>query len=145
MTITATIQFLRRTLCLIALVAYAICLYFAMFLLLGHAFHPLIDRHWPLIVSILLRWIPVMTFVWLWYRPVYVSRRRRGCAVLLAAASISLSYFLICFAADGLFRFGHGFLEGTMDLWPAIVMLLTVKSRSARFPNSLPNVDTPIA
>ena len=147
MATNSAIEILRRTVCSIAIAAYAIWLWFATLMFLGYAFHPLAERHWPLFISItiLLRWIPAVIFFWLWHRPIYVSPRRRGYGVVLAVASISVSYFLTCFATDGLSRFAHGFIEGTIDLWPAIVMLLTVKSRSAGSANSLRNVDTPIA
>jgi hypothetical protein len=144
MTTDAIIETLRRILCFIALLAYAICLYFSTLLLLSYAFHPLLDLHWPLLSSILLRWIPIVIFVRLWRGSAYVSRYRRSGAMALSVTSISLSYFLIAFAGHQLSRFVHDFLECTMDLWPAIVMILTVKSRSTRFQNS-PGVATPIA
>jgi len=132
--------------CLIAFVAYAICLYFVTILGLGYAIHPLLGSRWPLVVfSIILRWIPFAIYIWIRHRPNNISRSRRGCAAALAVAAISFSYFLMCLTGDGLSHFAHDFLECTMDLWPSIVMLLTVTSRNSRFQNSLRNAPTPIA
>jgi hypothetical protein len=136
---------LRRVLCLISLAAYAVILCFGTLLLLGYAFHPLWERPWPVMLSIALRWLPVAIFVWLWRRPIHISRFRRGCAITLGVASICLSYFVICLSADRISDFTHRFFEGTLDLWPCILMLLTVTSRSARVPSTLSNTTTPIA
>ena len=142
----ALIEILPRAVCLIALGAYAVCLYFYTVQVLGYAFDLLLGYPWrPLTVSILLRWVPVALFFYLWRRPIYISPCRRGGAVALAVASISLSYFVSCFVGDALSHFAHFFLDCTIDLWPAIVMLLAVPSRSTRFPNSLRNAATPIA
>ena len=144
---TTKVEILRRVLCVISLGAYVFILCFATLLLWSYAIHPLAERHWaifiPFIIS--LRWFPVFIFFWLSYRSVYVSRRRRGCAVLLAVISISFSYFLACLATDRISDFTHRFLEGTMDLWPCILMLLTVTSRRARVPTTLSHATTPIA
>jgi len=142
MTAETTITILRRALCLIALGAYSVCLCFVTVLGLGYAFHPLLGSPWLTVVSIFLRWVPVALYFYLRHRAVFISSFRRGCTVALALASISLSYFLLCFSANGLSHFGHDFLECTMDMWPAIVMLFTVTRRSLRFPNSLSNAAT---
>ena len=142
----ATIKILRRALCLIAMGAYAFFLFCWTLLGLGYAFETWLGLPWqPIIISIFLRWVPAAIYFYLRHRPGYISRSRRVCAVALSVASISTSYFLICFSADALSKFAQDFLECTIDMWPAIVMLLTVTSRSTRFPNSLRNVATPIA
>ncbi|NDA67875.1 MAG: hypothetical protein EBY09_14740 [Verrucomicrobia bacterium] len=138
MKVRSPIETFRRTLCLIAITAYAVCLCFTTLLLLSYAFHPLVGRPWLLIVSILLRWIPAAVYFWLRHRPTYITRSRRGLAVALAVTSISISYFLISFSAGALSSSVEDFLECTYDLWPCILALLTVTRRSARFPTQFP-------
>lgn len=140
------IETLRRAISLIALGAYGVCLYLCTVLGLGYAFEPLIGRPWQFAIpSISLRWVPVALYFWLRHRAVSISGPRRGLAVALAVAAISSSYFLICFAADQLQFFVHDYLEDTQDVWPAIVMLLTVTREGARSTNSLPDAADPVA
>lgn len=140
------IEILRRAVCLIALGAYSVCLYLCTVLGLGYTFEPLIGRPWQFAIpSISLRWVPLIIYFWLRHRAVTISALRRSMAVALAVISISLSYFLISFGAGALHFFVHGFLECTMDMWPAIVMLLAVTRKGARSTNSLPDAADPVA
>ena len=135
----AIIEILRKTVCLAALGTYAVCLLLCTLFFLGYSFEPLLGYPWRILIpSLLLRWIPVATFFRLWYRPVRISGPLRGCAVALSVVCVSLSYFLSGIAGHASrSELMHGFLEGTIDMWPAMVMLLTVKNRNSRLSGSL--------
>lgn len=125
-------QILLSVLSLGALGAYVFLLYYYNTYLLGYAFHPQLEPRWPALVSVALRWVPVVILVWMWQRPVDLYRFGRVVAVAIGIVAIASSFFLVCFSAGKVAGFSRYFFESTLDLWPWIVLVLTVKSRSRR-------------
>jgi hypothetical protein len=136
----------QRLLCFVTLITYSGFLCLETLVLLSYSPNPLIGEPWcSFSGGVFLRWIPIAIYLWLRRCPVYISRLRRFCALVLAVASISLSSFLLCLSADQASRFAEGFFETALDIWPATVLLLTVTSRIISIQNFHSNVTTPIA
>lgn len=122
-------QILLHVLCLGSLGVYAFLLYYYNSYLMGYAFHPQLEPRWPALVSIALRWFPVVILVWMRRRPVDLSRSARLVSAALGIVAIASSFFLVCFSAGKVAGFTEYFFQSTLDLWPWIVLVLTVKSR----------------
>ena len=112
-----------------ALGAYAFLLYYYNTYLMGYVFHAQLEPRWPALVSIALRWVPVVMLVWMRRHPVDLSRSGRVVAVAIGIVAIASSFFLVCFSAGKVAGFTEYFFQSTLDLWPWMVLVLTVKSR----------------
>lgn len=127
---------IKRTICILALIVYSGMLGLLSILAINYALYPKMDHRWALLVSVLLRVVPVVIYFRLRRSLVVIPNIQRTLAVGLGVLAVVLSTILlyVVYATSphkGVSHFLRYDLDSAVDIWPCIVMLLFVQSRVA--------------